>query len=414
MIGAGKLSPAMQAVLVLAICACLNALGRGITDSYMVFLLPLQHSFGWSRGSLTSVYSICMLVSGFSSPLVGAALDRFGPRAVYGVGMATLAIGFSLAAHLDAIWQFRLVVGGLSGIGVAALGVVPASALLARWFHARLSTAMGVAYAGFGLGSLALSPLVQILIETYGWRETYSMLGLSLAALVPVVLALPWRRIAAGRGDWPVKTGGGQGAGAIAAVRQAMHAPIYWLFAQVYFFTALAIHMVNVQVVAFLVDYGFTPLIAATAYGAAAMLSVVGIAGSGWVTSRVGHGRATLLSFFGTCSGVLALFAITISPAAFLMQSYVFLYGICQGARGPIVSTLVARNFPGHGLGAVYGTIYAIGAVGSALGAWASGWLHDLSGGYRANFACSLVMLAIAAYPFLGSKKTLFDSKRVQ
>lgn len=412
MIGAGKSNPLTQAVVVLAICACLNALGRGIADSYMVFLLPLEHSFGWSRGNLTSVYSVCMLVSGFASPLIGAALDRFGPRAVYGAGMISFAVGFSLAAHLDAIWQFHVVVGGLSGIGMAALGVVPASALLARWFHAKLSTAMGIAYAGLGLGSLVLAPLVQILIEAYGWRETYRLLGLCLAVLVPVVLALPWRRIAAGRGDWPVKTESGQGA--VAAVRQAVRDPIYWRFAQVYFFTAMAIYAVNVQAVAFLVDYGFAPLTAATAYGAAAMLSVVGIAGSGWITGRFGHGRAALLSFLGSSSGVLALFGITVTPLAFLMPGYVLLYGMCQGVRGPIVSTLVARAFPGRGLGAVYGTIYAVGAVGGAIGASVTGFLHDLTRGYQASFVYALAMLALAAYPFLGPSRTLFDGKRFQ
>lgn len=410
MIGAGKLSPVVQAVLVLVTCTCLNALGRGMGDSYMVFLLPLQRGFDWSRGSLTSVYSVAMLVSGFASPLIGAALDRFGPRAVYGVGVASFAVGFSLAPHLDAIWQFQLVIGGLSGIGMAALGVVSASALLARWFHTRLSTAMGVAYAGIGLGSLALAPLTQILIESYGWREAYRLLGFALAVLLPVVLALPWRRIAAGRE--PLKAA--EGAGAFAAVREAARDPIYWRFAQIYFFTAMAIYMINVQAVAFLVDYGFAPLAAATAYGAAAMLSVAGIAGSGWITGRFGHGRATLLSFAGSTSGVLALLAITVTPLAFLMLGYVLLYGACQGVRGPIVSTLVARAFPGRGLGAVYGTIYSMGALGGAVGASATGFLHDLSGGYRVSFVCALVMLAIAAYPFLGPAKVLFEAKRFQ
>ena len=59
------------AVAVLAVCFVLNMLGRGLGDSYAVFLLPLEREYGWTRYQLTSVYSVFLLVSGFAAPLIG-------------------------------------------------------------------------------------------------------------------------------------------------------------------------------------------------------------------------------------------------------------------------------------------------------------------------------------------------------
>ena len=43
--------------------------GRGLGDTYVVFVLPLERDYGWTRSQLTSVYSIYLLMHGFTSPL---------------------------------------------------------------------------------------------------------------------------------------------------------------------------------------------------------------------------------------------------------------------------------------------------------------------------------------------------------
>src|SRR3954465_4057310 len=75
------------AVAVLATCFALNMFGRGLGDTYVVFVLPLEPEYGWTRSQLTSVYSIYLLMHGFTSPLVGLVFDRLGPRWVYTGGL---------------------------------------------------------------------------------------------------------------------------------------------------------------------------------------------------------------------------------------------------------------------------------------------------------------------------------------
>ena len=102
--------------------------GRGLGDTYVVFVLPLEREYGWTRSQLTSVYSIYLLMHGFTSPLVGLVFDRLGPRWVYTTGLACMCVAFFLAAGLSNLWQFYLFVGGMIGIGVSLTGMVPGSA----------------------------------------------------------------------------------------------------------------------------------------------------------------------------------------------------------------------------------------------------------------------------------------------
>src|SRR5690606_29203128 len=99
-------------------------------DTYAVFLLPLEREFGWSRSQVTGVYSLYLLVNGFTAPLVGLVFDRLGPRAVYGAGVASLALAFLFASGIVTLWQFYLFIGIFVGLGVSLNGMVPASALL--------------------------------------------------------------------------------------------------------------------------------------------------------------------------------------------------------------------------------------------------------------------------------------------
>jgi MFS family permease len=128
-------------VLVLLLCFLFNLTGRGVSDTYLVFLLPLGSEFGWHRSQMTSVYSALMVVGGLASPLVGMVFERFGPRVLYGSGLILLGTGHFLAGQLQQLWQFYLCISVLGGLGVSAMGMVPASALISRWFHGRLSTA---------------------------------------------------------------------------------------------------------------------------------------------------------------------------------------------------------------------------------------------------------------------------------
>lgn len=382
-----------------------NFVARGIVDTFMVFMLPLEAEFGWSRSTLTGVYSVYLLTVGLMAPLTGMMLDRWGPRVTYGAGLSVLCLATLGASTTTALWQIYVFIGGLCGFAASALGMVPAAALIGRWFDRNMSLAIAIAYAGFGSGILVIVPLAQTGIDAHGWRETYRLMSMALLGLVPL-LFLPWGRIARGmdkaRNVQPMAE-----EPALATsrpngwtIRSASRTVEFWLLVQVFFFTACGVYSVVVQTVAYLVDRGYPPIDAALAFGASGMLSIIGVVVSGWISARFGNRFAATLSFLGTFLGALALLAFSEIPNQIFVILYVFAFGISQGARGPIVSTLTARIFANGSVASIFGTIFMMMSFGSAFGSYMSGFLHDLTGDYRAAFVFSGASIVIACIPF--------------
>ena len=377
--------------------------GRGVGDAFMVFVLPLSHEFGWGRAQVSSVYSVYLLVNGLAAPLTGMLIDRWGPRVVYPLGLVLLAAACLVASHLTAIWQFQAALGLLAGLGTSMLGMVPASMLISRWFRERVSTAMGIAYAGFGTGTIVLVPLAQRSIELQGWRDTYEAMGVGLLVLLPLLALLPWKRISpAAR---PPAAGAPAGPSRRELVRKAFRSREYWQITVLFAFTAATTFSVITQVVPFLVESGLTPLEAATAFGTAGLLSVFGIPTAGWAGDRFGFRTTATFSFVCTFVGIVALMAFSFAPSArWLVVVWIATFGMMQGARGPIVSSLAVRNFAGAGYATIYGTLFAWMSVTGAAAGLLSGFLYDLTGGYRVGFAVSMAFVLVAVSPFWGRR----------
>lgn len=374
---------------------------RGVADAWMVFLLPIEQAFNATRQQTAGVYSTYMLATGLSAPLAGFLLRRFGSRVCYALGATLIAAANAMASRADGLLALYVCIGILSSVGISAIGIVPASALVSRWFTRRMSLAMGAVYAGLGAGSLLLVPLVQASIDWQGWRGTYAAIGWTMAAVTIIALALPWRLLDRGtpRRPEPGTAGAEQPQGL--TLRQAMRHREFAGMLVAFGCTGFSMYLVIVQVVPFLIESGLSPLRAATAVGICGMLSVPGVLLAGWLGERFGLHRIALLTFCCTGGGILCLIAMSFGMADWLLALYVGAFGIAQGARGPIIATLSNRLFPGPAAATIYGVVYAASYVGASAGALISGALHDLTDSYRPALALAIVTVMLAASPFV-------------
>ncbi|MFN4090072.1 MAG: MFS transporter [Alphaproteobacteria bacterium] len=397
------------ALLTLCVCIVLSAMSRGAAESYAVFLLPLSRAFEWDRAQASSVYALLMLSLGLSSPIVGRIFDAWGPGRIYAIGLGCMAGGMLLAGSLESLWQFQLCVGVLGGFAVAALGPVTQAALISRWFHGRLTTAIAGVAAAAGVGVLVFSPLVQVLIDSFGWRDAYRILGGTMAVLLLALLFMPWREVARGRPPAepppPPSGAGPQAAVAVPAamtLRQALRTRPFWSLFFIHFFTACGMFAVNPQIVAFLVDVGFPNLTAATAFGFAGVAATVGLITFGWMADRVGRLAAVLVSYAMTVGGFLILGLLELFPSYWLLVAFVVVFGPSFGSRGPIISAMTATIFGrGRSLGVILGAVSMGMGTGAAVGATMGGLLHDWTGGYGAVVIFSCTVMAIPITLFL-------------
>ena len=271
----------------------MNMLARGVTETFAVFLLPVQKGLGISRSDITLTYSVYMLAYGLSAPFAGQLIDRLGARVTYGFGLTMLGLGYVLAGSATELWQYLVTVGLLGGLGSASLGMIVASGLLSRWFTTRIGTIMALPYAAVGAGMLILPPLTQLLLSTYDWRVTHRLLGAGVLLALPLVMLLPLGRMTAGSADWralrqPVPPPACEGPWTVST---AVRTSAFWGLFAAYLFTSVAAYSVLPHSVAYLVEQGFNPLIAASAFGMTGMLSAVGILAVGWLSDRFGRLR---------------------------------------------------------------------------------------------------------------------------
>ncbi len=379
------------AIGVVALCFLMNTLARGNGETFAVFYGPLLEDLGWGRADTASLYAVFMIALGFSGPVIGALFDRYGPRPIYIGGLAAYGAGFLIASRMEVVWQGWLGLGVLCGFGAAATGMTPATGIISRWFDRNLAFAISFAYSGFAFGSFLLAPLSGWMIATGGWRWTYQTLGVALLALGAVVATLPWSRI--GRGIKPALP-----PRSLLPDRTTFREPAFWGLFFIFFVTSLTTYIVQVQVVVYLVDAGYSRITATFAFGISSILSVMGIVGSGWLSDRIGQRKTATLGYGLTILGITGLAALGDTPHPLFLGLYLLCFGGAMGSRGPVVSSLTALLFDGK-VGAVFGLIMIGLGLGGAAGAWLAGYLHDLTGGYAASLAtaasASLVGIAI-------------------
>src|SRR4051794_13764213 len=388
------------AYAVLGLVFLLMTLSRGMGETFTVFLLPISNTFGWDRAQTVSVYSIGALSVGLAAPFVGRLFDHSGPRAVYAIGLVLIGAGFSLAAYAQHLWQLQLCIGLAVGLGGACLGQVTGSLLVSRWFGPRLPTALAVVASSMGAGVLLLVPLAQVLVDYTGWRGAYHILGAVMLASVLPLLLLPWRRITAGAGH-VTRSAQAHAADETWTLGSAMRHHAFWSMFFIFFFTGTGMYSISVQVVAYLVEVGFSPLQAATAWGFSGVLLVMGMLTVSWLDGLLGRRRAILLAYALTITGILMLWSLSRHPNIWLLAGFLLCFGSTMGSRGPLVAASAMSIFRGKRVGTIMGTISIGMGLGSAFGSWAGGLIHDWSQSYDLVFCFALVSVVLGMTPFL-------------
>jgi MFS family permease len=378
------------------------AIASGLYFSFPIFFVALLEEFGWSRGATAAAFSISSVTQGLLSPIVGMLVDRLGPRRIMLGGACLLGAACALSSQIGSLWSLYTVTGVLAAAGVCAVSWVPTGALIARWFTERRSSMMGLAFSGMGAGVLVIGPLAQWLIEGYGWRAAYLVLGVgTLLVLVPViwlgirevpVIAAPNRGAMGGPAPWPAIAGG--------EIGDALRTPAFWALFFAYLCTPLAVFSVVTHQVAFAVDQGFPRLLVAGIFGLTGLLSVVGRIVFGFAADRIGRALSATISYACTAVGTLCLLGLEVWPHVAALYAYAFFFGLGFGARGPIITAIAAQLFPGRRFGVIYGILSVGNGIGGGIAPWFGGVVHDLTGSYRVAFLIAVGFCALGAVCF--------------
>jgi MFS family permease len=352
----------------------------GVAYSFGAFFDSMSDEFDVGSGATALVFSITISISFVLGLWTGRASDRFGPRPVMVAGAGLLAAGLLLTAAAPNIYIGYLTYGAGVG-GAVACGYVPMVSTVGGWFERRRATAMGVAVAGIGLGTLAGAPLAAAVIDATSWRTTYVAFGIGGSALMLVAAAI------ARPGPAAVVTARPRGLGELLRIAD---------FGRLYgstIFASLGLFVPFVFIASYAEDGGAGEVAAATLLGLIGGSSVVGRLGLGALADRVGPVRLYQLSFaVMAVSHLIRLFA---GDRYALLVVYTVVLGLGYGGFIALSPAVAASRFGLDGLGGVLGTLYTAAAIGSLFGPPLAGILRDELG-YDAAIIFATVVSAIA------------------
>lgn len=366
---------------------------RGINSSFGVFYVALLNTFGWSRGATAGVFSANLIVDAIMSPVVGHLLDRYGPKRVVGAGCLFLVSGLWLSSQVTSLWQFYLFFGLVCALGFSFMGMVPHVVLISEWFSSNRASALGLVFAGTGVGLLVLAPLIEWLISNWGWERALQSLAVMVAVmLAPLVLGFYRRGPYQGK---PSKENGRQSENQW-TTRLALQSLQFWLLFFARVVAAGGTTVIITHQVAHVVDIGYSRLYAATVFGLMGVTSTFGRVIFGTIADLVSKRAAYTLNVVTTLVGVAALMIARDTTQPWLLYLYLLFFGIGFGSRAVIFSALTADIFSGKRFGAILGfSVISVGA-GGALGSWLGGFLHDVTGSYLISFGLSTVGLILS------------------
>lgn len=355
----------------------------GIAYSFGAFFKPMAAEFGAGRSSTSAVFSLTVLVWCVLGWPAGHLSDRFGPRVVVGAGAIVMGCGLVLTAFINRLWIGYLTYSLGVGIGIAT-AYVPMVAVVGGWFLRRRNSALGIAVAGIGCGTVLVAPACAAMIQRLGWRETDLILGVAATVLLLGCAAIAERP--------PVHV-----TPSAIDVRVAVRTPAFGLLYLNSFLSSMALFVPFVYLPAFAHDHG------ANEIASSALISIIGGAS---VIGRLGLGaiadRTSTIRLYQACylllAGSFGLWLFGSSYATLVV--FAIAMGTGYGGFVALSPAVLAELFGVARLGTVMGILYTSGGVGALLGPPIAGMIIDYTGSYRGAIVYSLVG-ALASFAVL-------------
>jgi MFS family permease len=349
-----------------------------------VFLKPVTEELGWSRTAYASANPIMSTVVALAGSLIGWLTVHIGPRYVLVAGSVLMGAALAGAGSMHSLAHWYAVAVGI-GVAVACLGDLPTGAAIAGRFQQRRGLALALVYTGSSIGG-ALIPLVATLLaSTSSWRDALRLVGIGLVVTVlPFAAAVPPVRLATEHRATtrPMTT----------AVRQLDFWLLFWVVFAFYFYRL----GINVHLVAYLSDLGYSEAQAATGFSLTLGLGIVGKLLAGGMADRIGAKIAVVANFALMALASTLLLVPTIPGA---MPVFLLIHGATTAAEDVVVPLIVGHRFGMENLSRVYGLLLLALVPGGTLGPLLAGRIFDLSGSYAGVFSTFVVcnVLAVGA-----------------
>jgi MFS family permease len=393
---------------------CLFIMSGSTFYAFSLFVKPLQADFGWSRGEIMTAFTIFCLVQGVTAPFIGRVVDQYGARKVIPTGALITGLGFVFLALMYNLWYFY---AGWTvvGIGMAAMGPVPTTAVVSNWFQKKRGLAIGIMSAAVGAGGFALSPLFGgYLIPNFGWGTSYLVLALLTWVLIIPLALIVMKTKPSDIGLYPDGIENPESVAVTEALpsvssgltlRMALATSTFWLIAISFLSNGFSQLGITLSQVPHLEDIGFPVATAAAALGIVGLGSTIGKFGFGWLCDLIPAKYAFAIGLGLQLVGIILLINVepTCPPATIWL--YAIILGLGIGSWLPSMSILISTNFGLAAYGAIFGIITLVQSIGGATGPLMAGHMYDAMNTYHWAFIVFLALCAVSIFTILAVRR---------
>jgi MFS family permease len=378
---------------ILAASFLILVIDGGVRFSFGVLIKPLVSEFSWERGAITLAYTINMLVFACCQPLAGKLLDRFGPKRLFTASALVTTAGLVLTSQTMSLWHLYWAYGVVVAAGISGISIAVVASVLSRWFTQLRVFMSGVAISGTALGQFLFIPLIALLLENFGWRWTWTSLGI-LLTLVVVPLSLfviksnPAENNPALAGD--AKKVSSDSSPGVYAVLTSKN---FLLVGASYFVCGFQDFLFVTQMIPFATDQGLTAQEASNLQGLAGLLSIPGLLIFAAVSEKLGRKIPLFLTFVPrlVCFALLIFF-----DGRFWIYAAALLFGFTLMGLAPLGAALVGELYGFKHIGTLTGVIFWVHHLGGALGAYLGGFTYDLTRSYSMAFSFAMILALVA------------------
>lgn len=385
-------SPAVRIGVVILAGALIMSAAMGARQTFGLFIGPFSFDRGLPVTLTAFAIALHNLVWGFTQPFAGAAADRWGSPPVVAFGAVAFAAGLVLTAFASSGVLLVVGLGLLVGIGISCttFGVV-LTALGRAAPPEKRSMAMGLASAGGSLGQVALVPVAQWITNASGTAASLLVLAACLLAVAPLGLFLD----RGGRAGAPAAQQAEPAMPLRAAVAQALGHRGYRLLTLGFFTCGFQLAFIGTHLPNYLLLCHMPVGLGATALALVGLFNMAGSWACGWLGGRYRQQQVLGWLYLIRGAAIAAFFLAPKSEASVVVFAAVM--GLTWLGTVPLTSGLVAKVFGVRHLGTLFGVCFLSHQVGSFLGAWAGGYVFDVTGSYSLVWIATAVAGLVAA-----------------
>ena len=351
------------------------ALGPSVIANLTVsaYITPIEQEFGWLRSDVSFAFSLVAYMIVVMSPLQGMLVDRFGPRRVVLTSIPLFALSLGAIYFTPAniyVYYLLWALVPIAGLGLWPLGYLQA---VTPWFDRKLGLALGCANAGIGVGSTFLPMLVLgPIIAAYSWRH-------AILAVAMLVLFVSWPIVAyclrePSAPDIAARKLSSASKAFGLKFREAAREPTFWMLNLGFFLLGVTATSLVTQQVPLLRDAGWTAEETTrlmTTFGFGLLFARIAC---GFVIDYIFAPRVLTTVSIG---GVVACLLYAFYPDLGYVSA--LLIGFLLGAEFDVLAFLIKRYYGNAAYGRVYGVIFGVFYLGSAVGIWGLPKLREMS-----------------------------------